>query len=75
MLVLGRRVDESIKIGDDITIKIVGIDRGIVKLGIDAPKNVSILREELVEQVKHSNKLAVKNNKDILSKLSEFLKK
>lgn len=46
MLCLARRKGESIKIGDDITIVIIDI-RGQVKIGIDAPKDVVILRSEL----------------------------
>ncbi|MDX9813996.1 MAG: carbon storage regulator CsrA [Sulfurimonas sp.] len=75
MLVLGRRVDESIVIGEDIKITVVSVEKGVVKLGIEAPKEVAILREELVEQVKDSNKAASKSDIDILAKLSEFLRK
>ena len=55
MLVLSRKLDESIVLGDDITVRIISIDKGVVKLGIDAPKNVSIVRSELLEDVKDSN--------------------
>lgn len=47
MLVLGRKVDESILIGDDVRIVVVSVERGQVRLGIDAPKHVVVLREEL----------------------------
>lgn len=46
-LVLTRRRDESFMIGDDITITILQVDGGKVRIGILAPKNVVILREEL----------------------------
>ena len=46
-LVLTRRRDESIRIGDDITVTILQVDGGKVRIGILAPKNVVILREEL----------------------------
>ncbi len=76
MLVLGRKLDESIIIGENIKIKVVSIDRGVVKLGIEAPKDVSILREELLEQIKNSNKEASKNsNQSELTLLSKLLKK
>lgn len=58
MLILSRKADESIVIGDNITIKIVSIEKGVVKLGIDAPSDVSILRSELVAAVEQSNKEA-----------------
>ena len=49
MLVLSRKLDESIVIGDDIVIKVVSIDNGVVKLGIEAPKDISIIRDELIQ--------------------------
>ena len=58
MLILSRKLDESIVIGEDVKVKIVSIDKGVVKLGIDAPSNVPILREELVKAVEKSNKEA-----------------
>ena len=58
MLVLARKTDESIVIGEDIVVKIIAIENGVVKLGIDAPKEVSIIRSELIEEVKKSNKAA-----------------
>jgi len=47
MLVLSRKQGESIRINDNITIKIVNVGQGRVKIAIDAPSNVTILREEL----------------------------
>ncbi len=47
MLILTRRKEESIIINGDIKIKILGIDRGVVKLGFEAPDEVVIVREEL----------------------------
>ena len=61
MLVLARKLDESIVIGDNIIVKVVSIDNGVVKLGIDAPKDVMILRKELSDAVKEANVKAVKN--------------
>ena len=58
MLVLARKTDESIVIGDNIVVKIISVENGVVKLGIDAPKEVSIIRNELIEEVKESNKAA-----------------
>jgi len=61
MLVLARKLDESIVIGDNIVIKVISIDKGVVKFGIDAPRDVSIMRSELLEDVKESNLAASKN--------------
>lgn len=46
MLVLTRKKDEKLLIGDDTTITVIKIQRNKVLLGIDAPKNVSILRDD-----------------------------
>lgn len=55
MLVITRKKGESLMIGDDIEITIAKLDDGSVKLGISAPKEVTILRKELYEQVKNEN--------------------
>ncbi len=49
MLVLSRKLSEAVLIGKDIRIVVVSIDRGKVRLGIEAPKEVLVLREELME--------------------------
>jgi carbon storage regulator len=63
MLVLSRKLNEKIVIDDQIEITVVGIDNGKVQLGIEAPKNIEILRKELLDDVKEENKEAVKNKK------------
>lgn len=52
MLVLARKLDEEIRIGNDIVIKIVMLSDSSVKIGIDAPSGVKILRGEIYEKVK-----------------------
>jgi carbon storage regulator len=47
MLVLSRKLGEKLVISENITVTVVGIDRGRVRLGFDAPKDISILRAEL----------------------------
>lgn len=49
MLVLSRKLNESISIGSDIKIRIISVRGGTVRLGIEAPQEVSILRSELVD--------------------------
>jgi len=58
VLVLARKEDESIHIGENIVVKIVAIENGVVKLGIEAPKEISIVRNELIEELKESNRAA-----------------
>lgn len=55
MLVLERKVQESIQIGDDITVKVLLIDERSVKLGIAAPTNIHILRDDCVNREKKEN--------------------
>ena len=58
MLVLTRKLGESIRIGENIVVKIVDLDGRHVKLGIDAPKNVTVNREEIYERIQRENKAA-----------------
>ncbi|GAA0708860.1 carbon storage regulator CsrA [Paraclostridium ghonii] len=67
MLVISRKKDESLLIGDDIEIKIVKIEDGSVKLAIEAPKDKIILRKEIYENVKKENSIAASKVDDILN--------
>jgi carbon storage regulator len=60
MLVLTRKPDESIKIGEDVTITIVDISGGKVKIGVAAPKSVRVIRTEVYETEKLNSAAAVK---------------
>jgi len=76
MLVLTRRAEEKIKIGDNIIVSVLSIDGGMVKIGIDAPKEITILRMEVLEQIKNENiEAAVKDIKDISGAVDLFKKK
>lgn len=76
MLVLARKLDEAITIGDNIVIKVISVDKGVVKLGIDAPSDVSIMRNELLKDVKDSNIAASKDTDiNVINSLSELIKK
>ena len=69
MLIITRKKGQSIMIGDDIEITVSKLDDGSVKLGIDAPKDMTILRKEIYEEVKKENKAAMNINMDILKSM------
>lgn len=50
MLVLTRRVSESIRIGDDVIVKVLGFDRGNISIGIEAPLTTNICRTEIIDR-------------------------
>ena len=52
MLILTRRIGETVMVGDDVTITILGIKGSQVRVGINAPKHVAVHREEIYERIK-----------------------
>jgi carbon storage regulator len=76
VLILSRKIGESILLDDKVSITVMEVSKGVVKLGIDAPKEMLILRKELEEIVKDTNiKAADMSDLSELSSLSEKLKK
>ncbi len=75
MLVLSRKRDESIIIGDDVVITIVDIKGEQVKIGVAAPKTVSIHRKEIYEAIQQENRAAANTKIQNLSGLVTVLKK
>jgi carbon storage regulator len=51
MLILTRRIGESVMIGDDVTITVLRVKGNQVRLGVNAPKNVSVQREEILQRM------------------------
>ena len=71
MLILNRKEGESIVIGDNVEIRILEIQDGKIKIGIEAPKEITILRKEVYDSVVEENKNAISNEGDILQFLSQ----
>lgn len=67
MLILNRKPGESIIIDDNIEIRILEISDGKLKIGIEAPRNVNIVRKEVFDQVVEENKNAIGEDHDIMS--------
>ena len=53
MLILTRRVGESVVIGEDVTVTVLGVKGNQVRIGINAPKTVAVHREEIFERIKN----------------------
>ena len=52
MLILTRRVGETVMIGDEVAVTVLGVKGNQVRIGVNAPKNVSVHREEIYERIK-----------------------
>ena len=74
MLVLTRKVDEKINIGDDIVVSVLEIDRGSVRLGIDAPRQVPIFRHEIYERIQEENLRASQGTSADVAEASRLLR-
>jgi carbon storage regulator len=75
MLILSRKIEEAIKIGDTITIRVLGIHEGQVKIGIEAPKDIKVYRSELYDLIQKENVQASKSEKVSVSKAAQVMRK
>jgi carbon storage regulator len=71
MLVLSRKTNETIKIGGDIEIRILEVKGDTIRIGIEAPKNVDILRGELVQSITETNTEALTLDASLFSQLTK----
>jgi len=55
MLILSRKIEEEIRLGDNITVKVLAIHNGQVKIGIEAPRDVRVIRGELYAGIQQAN--------------------
>lgn len=75
MLILTRKVNEAIQIGDNIRLKVLHISEGQVKLGIEAPADVRIFRAEIYSEIEKQNLLAANAPKSAAVKAAGLLTK
>jgi carbon storage regulator len=75
MLILTRKVGEALKLGQEITLRIIEIKGKNVRVGIEAPAELTIYREEVYEKLQAENRLSSGSSMDEFSKLKETLRK
>ncbi|MEO5377467.1 MAG: carbon storage regulator CsrA [Magnetococcus sp. DMHC-6] len=74
MLILTRRIGESLNIGDEIKITLLGIKGNQVRIGIEAPRTVQVHREEIYDKIKRETRKANrKMSEDVLDQASRIL--
>jgi carbon storage regulator len=74
MLILSRKLNESIVIDGRIIVKIVRVDGEVVKVGIEAPKDVPVHRQEVYEEIQKNNQEALATNRTALPQLARVLR-
>jgi carbon storage regulator len=69
VLILTRRVGESIVVGDDVTVTVFEVRGDAVRIGIDAPRSVQVHRQEVYEELQRANEQAVSPSDDAIESL------
>jgi carbon storage regulator len=62
MLILTRRVGETLKVGNDVDVTVLGVKGNQIRIGIKAPKTVAVHREEIFERIQREAELAARSN-------------
>jgi carbon storage regulator len=74
MLILARKSGEKIKIGNDIVLNVLEVEGGTVKLGIEAPKDIEILRMEVYEKIQNENIRSVSGGMEEIEEALDLIK-
>ena len=74
MLVISRRVGESITIGNDVVVKVVALSGNQIRLGITAPREVRVLREEIFNAIQEENRAAAPDSNRRLEDVGKRLR-
>lgn len=64
MLILTRRVGETLKVGNDVDVTVLGVKGNQIRIGIKAPKNVAVHREEIFDRIQREAELAQRSGSD-----------
>lgn len=72
MLILSRKTNEKICIGENITLTIIEVRGDQVKIGVDAPKDIKVFRHEVLQAIQSENKAAAVDSSSALSALSSI---
>jgi carbon storage regulator len=75
MLVLTRRAGESVMIGDDVVITVLEARGDVIRLGIQAPRDVQVHREEVYRELQEANRAAASPTEDAVHALAKMLEK
>ena len=74
MLILTRKSGEGIRIGDSITLRIIEVRGNQVRVGVEAPRNISVHREEIYELIQQQNRIAADSSPATPEELTSILK-
>ena len=75
MLILARKEEQSIMIGDNIEVSILSIKGDHIKIGINAPADVKVYRKEVFEEIQSANIEAAKTDASVIAKIGNLFKK
>jgi carbon storage regulator len=73
VLVLSRRVGESVVIGDNVVVTVLEVRGDVVRVGVDAPRSVAVHRRELLDELAASNRAAASPDESVVANLSRLL--